>query len=249
MRKVYLLPNFVTTANLFCGFYSIVASMKGDFTVAAWAVVAATVFDALDGRIARLAKATSSFGVEYDSLSDLTSFGIAPGLLVYAWAFAPFGRLGWLAAFLFVTCGALRLARFNVTSGSLPKGYFLGLPIPAAAGMVATLVIFQQATDWLDAESLKWVALLFALGLGTLMISTVPFPSFKELNWRSRATFGYLLVGVMAMVLVLVRPEVTLFLLLSTYVMASLIWNVIKLFRGVPIHKVHMGASTTKKID
>src|SRR3954467_9324650 len=121
MRKIYLIPNFVTTANMFCGFYSMIASIHGDFLGAAWAIMAAGIFDMLDGRIARLAKATSQFGVEYDSLSDLVSFGIAPGILVYQWALRPYDRLGILAAFLYMTCGALRLARFNVNSASLPK--------------------------------------------------------------------------------------------------------------------------------
>ncbi|HUP55894.1 MAG TPA: CDP-diacylglycerol--serine O-phosphatidyltransferase, partial [Bdellovibrionota bacterium] len=116
MRKIYIVPNIVTTANMFCGFYSIVASMKSDFSAAAWAIVAASIFDMLDGRIARLAKATSEFGVQYDSLSDLISFGVAPAILLFQWALLPFDRLGWLAAFLFTACGALRLARFNVNS-------------------------------------------------------------------------------------------------------------------------------------
>ena len=129
MRKVYLVPNFVTTANMLCGFYSIIASIHLEFSAAAWAIVAAGIFDMLAGRIARLAKATSQFGVEYDSLSDLISFGIAPAILLYQWALEPYDRLGWLAAFLFLACGALRLARFNVNSSSLPKNYFQGLPI------------------------------------------------------------------------------------------------------------------------
>src|SRR3954462_3951161 len=123
MRKIYIVPNFVTTANMFCGFFSIIASIRSEFPSAAWAIVAAAVFDGLDGRVARLAKATSQFGVEYDSLSDLMSFGMAPAVLLFQWALHPWERLGWLAAFLFMTCGALRLARFNVNSSSLPKGF------------------------------------------------------------------------------------------------------------------------------
>jgi len=236
MRKIYIVPNFVTTANLFCGFYSVVASTQGEYVTAAWAIVAASIFDMLDGRVARLAKATSQFGVEYDSLSDLISFGMAPGILLYMWTLQPFGRFGWLAAFLFTACGALRLARFNVTSGLLPKGYFQGLPIPIAAGVVSTLIIFNQATGWpaVEAEGLSRapVALALTLGLASLMVSTIRFPSFKELNWRSKTTFGYLLVGVLAMILIAVRPEVTLFLTLSLYVGLSLVWNVVRLVKG-----------------
>lgn len=230
MRKIYLVPNIVTTANMFCGFFSVVASIEGNFVTAAWAIVAAAVFDMLDGRIARLAKATSAFGVQYDSLSDLISFGVAPGILLFQWVLRPFERLGWLAAFLFVACGALRLARFNVTSASLPKGYFQGLPIPMAAGVVATFVIFNQTLGWF-ADPSNWVlALTFALA--SLMVSTLRFPSFKELNWRSRASFGYLLVGVLAMILIAARPEVTLFLILISYVGASLIWNLARALKA-----------------
>jgi CDP-diacylglycerol--serine O-phosphatidyltransferase len=230
MRKIYIVPNFVTTANLFCGFYSVVSSMHGDFTTAAWAVMAASVFDMLDGRVARLAKATSEFGVQYDSLSDLVSFGMAPGILLYSWALAPYGRLGWLAAFLFTTCGALRLARFNVNTGIVPKGFFQGLPIPMGAGMVATFVIFSQSMGW-AVEQIQPVVLVLTFGVASLMVSTIKFPSFKELNWRSRASFGYLLVGVLAMILIAVRPEVTLFLVLSSYVGLSLGWNLMRLAR------------------
>src|ERR1700743_2127063 len=148
MRKIYIVPNFVTTANMFCGFYSVIASIKSEFSTAAWAIIAASVFDMLDGRIARLAKATSQFGVEYDSLSDLISFGMAPAVLFYVWALQPFERIGWLAAVLYLICGALRLARFNVTTAKLSGKYFQGLPIPMAAGMIATFIIFNQTLNW-----------------------------------------------------------------------------------------------------
>jgi len=212
---------------MFCGFYSIISSIHNDFVISAWAIVAAGVFDMLDGRIARLAKATSQFGVEYDSLSDLISFGVAPGILLYQWALEPYDRLGWLAAFLFVTCGALRLARFNVNSSALPKNYFQGLPIPMAAGMVATFIIFNQTLAW--PSSREPFVLLLTFGLASLMVSTIRFPSYKELNWRSRATFGYLLVGVLTMILIAVKPEVTLFLFLSAYIGLSLVWNVVRI--------------------
>jgi CDP-diacylglycerol---serine O-phosphatidyltransferase len=242
MRKIYIVPKLVTTANMFCGFYSIVASMKSDFPAAAWAIVAAAIFDMLDGRIARLAKATSQFGVEYDSLSDLISFGVAPSILLFQWALLPFDRLGWLAAFLFTTCGALRLARFNVNSGSQPKGFFQGLPIPMAAGMVATFVIFNQTLDWpaenpVSGISKNTLVLILTFGLASLMVSTIRFPSFKEVNWRSRASFGYLMVAVISMVLIAVKPEVTLFLILSSYIVASLAWNGYRMAIGKPVAK------------
>lgn len=237
MRKIYLIPNFVTTANMFCGFYSIVASIHGQFENASWAIVAAGIFDMLDGRIARLAKATSEFGVQYDSMSDLVSFGMAPAILLYQWALNPFGRLGWLAAFLYCACGALRLARFNVNTGIVPKGFFQGMPSPVAAGMVATFVAFSTALSLDDSLRVN-AALVLTFGLASLMVSTVRFPSFKELNWRSRASFGYLIVGVLIMILIAVRPEVTMFMIGATYVISSLCWNIVRMAsrsRAVPV--------------
>jgi CDP-diacylglycerol--serine O-phosphatidyltransferase len=207
-----------------------IASIKGEWEQAAWLIILASVFDMLDGRIARLAKATSEFGVQYDSLSDLTSFGIAPAVLLYQWALHPFDRLGWLAAFLFAACGALRLARFNVSSHILPKNYFQGLPIPMAAGIVATFIIFTSAIEWPEDPSNFVLVLTF--GLASLMISTVRFPSFKELNWRSRASFGYLMIGVLGLILLAVRPEFTLFFALSGYVVVSLLWRLVCRIRG-----------------
>jgi CDP-diacylglycerol---serine O-phosphatidyltransferase len=232
MRKIYLVPNFVTTANMFCGFFSVISAFHHDYVTAAWAIMAAGICDMLDGRIARMAKATSQFGVEYDSLSDLISFGAAPAILVYLWALEPFDRLGMLAAFLYMTCGALRLARFNVNSSALPKNYFQGLPIPMAAGMIATFIIFNQTVEW--PFSRPATVLVLTLSMASLMVSTIRFPSFKDLNWRSRATFGYLMVGVMSMILIAAKPEVTLFLLLSTYLGLSLLWNVVRLVLSNP---------------
>lgn len=223
MRKIYLVPNLITTANMFCGFYSVVSTIHHDFITASWAIVAAGIFDMLDGRIARLAKATSQFGVEYDSLSDLISFGIAPAILFYQWALEPFERLGWLAAFLYLTCGALRLARFNVNNTALPKNYFQGLPIPMAAGMVPTFIIFYQSVSWPASRENFVLGLTFTLA--GLMVSTFRFPSFKDFNWRSRASFGYLMLGVMTMALIAIKPEITLFLALSTYIGVSLLLN------------------------
>jgi CDP-diacylglycerol--serine O-phosphatidyltransferase len=244
MKKIYLVPNFVTTANLFCGFYAIIATIHQEFVVAAWAIIAASVFDMLDGRIARMAKATSQFGVEYDSLSDLLSFGAAPAVLLYQWALAPFDRLGWLAAFLYLACGALRLARFNVTTVVIPKNYFQGLPIPMAAGMVSTFIIFNNSSGW-PAYKENFVFFL-TFGLASLMVSTIRFPSMKEFNWRSRASFGYLLIGVLIMVLVAVKPEVTLFLIGVFYIGLSFLWNIFRVLLGNSDKvKVGNGSSTT----
>ncbi len=214
---------------MFSGFYSMIASINGEYVLAAWAILVATIFDMLDGRIARLAKATSQFGVEYDSLSDLVSFGMAPAILLYQWSLMPFDRLGWLASFLFMACGALRLARFNVTAENLPKAYFQGLPIPGAAVTVATYIIFSREVGWNDSQEIP--ALVLTFGLASLMVSTVRFPSFKEFNWRSRASSGYILMGLLAMIFIAIRPEVTLFFLMAGYILISLLWNLSLLLR------------------
>jgi CDP-diacylglycerol--serine O-phosphatidyltransferase len=233
MKKIYLVPNLVTTANLFCGFYSLLATLQGDFLVAAWAIVAGSVFDLLDGRIARLAKATSQFGVEYDSLSDLLSFGVAPALLVYQWALLPWARVGWLVAFLYLTCGALRLARFNASAGGSPKAYFQGLPIPMAAGLIASFVLFHQVTEWPVTEDLRQeVVFGLTLGLAGLMVSSVPFPSFKNLNWRSQASVGLFLLGMGVLVGVAWKPEWSLFLVGCAYLGLSLLWSVYQFLFG-----------------
>lgn len=242
MRKIYIVPNFVTTANMFCGYYSIIASIQADFSSACWAIIAASVFDMLDGRIARLARATSQFGVEYDSLSDLLSFGVAPGILLNQWALDQYGRLGWLASFLFVACSGLRLARFNVNTGVIPKNYFQGLPTPSAAGSVATFILFYKEVGWPYTTDIP--ALILTLGLSSLMVSNVRFPSMKEFHWGSRASFGVLLIGILVMILVAVKPEITLFLLLATYIILSLIWNAVRSVHGFSLQK---GLSNTKE--
>ena len=143
-KGIYILPNLFTTASLFCGFYSIIASVQENFVPAAIAILVSVVFDGLDGRIARLTNTTSKFGAEYDSLADVIAFGVAPSLLAYSWAMSIYGKWGWMAAFLFVLCGALRLARYNIQIGMIESKVFNGLPIPAAASVVATTVIFFQ---------------------------------------------------------------------------------------------------------
>lgn len=238
MRKIYIIPNLVTTANLYCGFTSITSAIHQDYQTAAWLIMAAAVFDALDGRVARMAKATSKFGVEYDSLSDLVSFGMAPALLLYTWALEPFGRLGSLASFLYACCAALRLARFNVNTESVSKAFFQGVASPIAAGAIATFVIFNGATGFPSEGSIfgrEAIALVLALALGSLMVSSIPFPSFKELNWRSRSSFGYLMIAVMIMVLIAVRPEITLFAVIAVYLIASLVWNLYRTVTGRPL--------------
>ena len=220
MRKgIYILPNLFTTGSLFAGFYSMVATMNGDFRTAAIWVLVSSIFDGLDGKVARLTGTSSKFGVEYDSLADLVSFGVAPGLLMYSWALKPFGRLGWLAAFLFVVCGALRLARFNVHSGVSDRRYFVGLPTPAAAGIVASVVLFLG-----NGVISQWESAAVAAGtyiVAVLMVSTFRYYSFKELDFARRRPTGVLLLFVLAVLIVATHPQWFLLLLFSAYVLSG----------------------------
>lgn len=224
---IYVLPNLMTTGNLLCGFFAIIYSIQADFLTAAYAIVAAAVFDTLDGRLARLTRSTSKFGAEYDSLCDLVSFGVAPGVLLYLWALSPFGRLGWIACFLFCACGALRLARFNVQANVVEKNYFQGLPIPMAAGIVASSVLAFQDLEW---ESLGSITLLvMTILLALVMVSNFRYRSFKDLDLKERLPFRYLILGVGILVVVALRAEVMLFVLFMSYATLGAIFGVLKL--------------------
>ncbi|MEJ5347786.1 MAG: CDP-diacylglycerol--serine O-phosphatidyltransferase [Desulfosoma sp.] len=217
----YVLPNLFTTGNLFAGFYGIVSSINGHYDNAAIAILVSCVFDILDGKIARLTKATSRFGLEYDSLADLVAFGVGPGLLMYLWALKPFGRLGWLAAFLFVACGALRLARFNVQAGNGSKKYFTGLPIPGAACMVATTVLFLFKIKGTDFSPVHAIFLLETFVLGFLMVSSIPFDSFKELEVVKGRPVPVLFVLVLLVTVVAAQPSLMLFVVFTLYVLSG----------------------------
>jgi CDP-diacylglycerol--serine O-phosphatidyltransferase len=217
----YVIPNLFTTGNLFSGFYGIVSSINGHYDKAAIAILVSCMFDILDGKVARLTKATSRFGVEYDSLADLVAFGVGPGLLMYLWALKPFGRLGWLAAFLFVACGALRLARFNVQTGTGSKKYFTGLPIPGAACMVATTVLFLLKIKGPDFSPAHVVFLLMTYVLGFLMVSSIPFDSFKELEVVKGRPLPVLFVLVLLVTVVAAKPSVMLFIIFTLYVLSG----------------------------
>lgn len=219
-KGIYLLPNLLTSASLFGGFYSIVASLDGDFDKAAIAILISVILDGLDGRIARLTRTSSRFGVEYDSLADLVAFGIAPGVLIFTWALRPFGRYGWLAAFLYVVCGALRLARFNVQVDTLESKRFNGLPIPASASLVATTVLlfFYLGQE----ETTKHVTILVLVyGLAYLMVSNVKYYSFKELNLTQRMPFRLLVGLILVLIVVAAEPQAMLFLLSLGYVLSG----------------------------
>jgi CDP-diacylglycerol--serine O-phosphatidyltransferase len=212
LRKgVYILPNLITTAGLFAGFYSIIASVHGEFLIAAIAIMAANVFDALDGRVARVTNTTSRFGIEYDSLCDLVAFGVAPGILVYCWALTTWGTFGWLAASLYVTCGALRLARFNVQFDNVEKRHFKGLPIPAAAEVVASTVMLYYFFGGEGATYRHLIVLLMVYALAGLMVSNVRYFSFKEIDIHRRQPFWVLVVVILALKLFIAEPQICLF--------------------------------------
>lgn len=226
---IYLLPNLLTTGNLFFGFYAIILASNSHFIWAAYAIVAAAVFDMLDGRMARLTRSTSAFGAQYDSLCDLASFCLAPALVTYAWALKPFGRLGWMVCFFFVACGALRLARFNVQSVMVEKIDFQGLPTPMAAGIVASSIIAFNELQ-IDASK-NFLVLFMMLILSLSMVSHFRYRSFKDIEFKRRLPFFYLVIGLSVFALIAYWPEVMLFVLFSSYAVLGLVFGVLKLGR------------------
>jgi CDP-diacylglycerol--serine O-phosphatidyltransferase len=222
-RGIYLLPNIFTTGNLFLGFFSIIASVQGEYDKAAIAIIIGGFFDSVDGKIARWTRTTSRFGVQYDSLSDLITFGVAPAILSFLWALKPYGRIGWLAAFLFVVAGAFRLARFNVNTDVVDKKYFVGLPIPAAAGVIATSVIIYNYF-FKDFESNKpvWFVVV-VLGIAFLMVSNIRYYSFKDIDLVKRRPFKILLFLVLGALVIAWKPEIVLFLMAVTYALSGLV--------------------------
>ena len=231
MKKgVYLLPTTLTLCGMFFGFYSILASLKGDFIHAAWAIMIAIIFDGLDGWIARLTHSTTKFGIELDSLSDLVAFGVAPGVMLYKWGLFLFGRIGWAAAFLFVVCGALRLARYNIQMGSAESKAFTGMPIPGAAAIVATLVIFYHEL-WEIGPEKNYLILLLTIFLSVLMVSTLRFHGAKELNLGKRKPFSILVAIVIVFAFVVVHPQTALFLFAMLYLIGGIIENIVLFYR------------------
>ncbi|ACD96213.1 CDP-diacylglycerol--serine O-phosphatidyltransferase [Trichlorobacter lovleyi] len=219
-RGIYILPNLITAGSLFAGFYSMVATLNGNYGSAAIWIFISAVCDGLDGKVARLTNTTSQFGVEFDSLADLVAFGVTPGLMMYAWALKPFGRLGWLAAFLFVVCGALRLARFNVQVSTVESKRFVGLPIPAAASMVASTVLLFNHFGW--PSSYKKLAILVLIYLlAFLMVSSVKYYSFKDPELIKKQPFGFLVLAVVLLIIVAAEPAVMIFVIMLSYVLSG----------------------------
>ncbi|MDO9210097.1 MAG: CDP-diacylglycerol--serine O-phosphatidyltransferase [Deltaproteobacteria bacterium] len=231
MRKgIYILPNLFTATSLFCGFFSLLRTLQEDFYAAAIFILISGLLDGMDGRVARYTNTTSRFGVEFDSLADVIAFGVAPGMLVFAWALEPFGRLGWLAAFLYVVCGALRLGRYNIQVNTVESRYFSGLPIPAAAGLIATgILVFYKLGD--IGVSKHLTVLIATYILAFLMVSTVKYYGFKDIELFRRKPFRWLVIAILLIIVVAYEPEYTLFGLFLIYAISGPIMAIIFLRR------------------
>ncbi|WP_109124606.1 CDP-diacylglycerol--serine O-phosphatidyltransferase [Dyella sp. C11] len=226
-RGIYLLPNLFTTGAMFAGFYAIVTSIGGDFSSAAIAVFVAALLDGMDGRVARLTNTQSEFGVQYDSLSDLVSFGLAPALVMYTWSLSTlkdygptWGKIGWAAAFIYAACAALRLARFNTQVGVIDKRYFQGLASPAAAAVCMSFVWTMDKFGVIGAE-VCFITLVMAVLVGLLMVSNFRYYSFKSLPMGDRVPFLWVLIGVLVLVPFFIDPPRVLFVVFTLYLLSG----------------------------
>jgi CDP-diacylglycerol--serine O-phosphatidyltransferase len=248
-RGIYLLPNLFTTAALFAGFYAIVASMGGRFEAAAITVFIAMLLDGLDGRVARITNTSSEFGAEYDSLSDMVSFGLAPSLVMYEWALVHmkdmgwvWAKLGWLAAFFYAAAAALRLARFNIRTSSLDKRYFQGLPSPSAAALLMGMIWVWNDLDY-SGDDLKIPAFVLTIVAGALMVSRISYYSFKDFDPRNRIPFIALLAIVLAFMLTSIDPPKILFGAFALYALSGPLLNIVRWKRKrIRSHKTLAGA-------
>lgn len=222
--SIYLLPNLFTTSGLFAGFYAVVAAMKGNFDIAAIAVFIAMIADSLDGRVARLTNTATAFGVQYDSLSDMVAFGVAPALVVYSWALGNLGKVGWLIAFFYTACAALRLARFNAQVEETDKRFFSGLPSPSAAAIVASMVWAADEFTLVPLDC-SWVAAVITALVAGLMISNVPYNSFKNFDNKGKVPLIAVVVILAVFVMVAIDPPIVLFTAFMGYALSGpLIW-------------------------
>jgi CDP-diacylglycerol--serine O-phosphatidyltransferase len=219
-RGIYLLPNLFTTAALFAGFYAITAAINQRFELAAIAIFIAMVLDGMDGRVARLTNTQSAFGAEYDSLADLTSFGIAPAIVLYVWSLSSLGKLGWVAAFVHAAGAALRLARFNTQVATADKRYFQGLPSPSAAAILAGFLWFGLDQDF-SGEGVRHVALALSMLTGLLMVSNFRYYSFKDVDLRGRIPFVRVILMMLAFAVVFTNPPLMLFALFTSYAISG----------------------------
>ena len=223
-KGIYILPNLFTLAALFGGFYSIVMAMNGSFTLAAYGVLFAMLFDSLDGRVARMTNTQSAFGEQMDSLSDMVSFGVAPALIAYIWALKGLGRLGWIAAFVYCSCAALRLARFNVNTGVVDKRWFQGLPSPAAAALVVGFIwvmddygVVRGQDGTITWYAMSWVMFALTLYAGLTMVTNAPFYSFKDINFKRSVPFAVVVSIPLVIALINIHAPSVLFAVFAIY--------------------------------
>jgi CDP-diacylglycerol---serine O-phosphatidyltransferase len=227
LRKgVYLIPSLFTAGNIMCGFFSIVSTFNGQYIQAALFIIFANILDGVDGYAARLTKTTSQFGIEFDSLADVVSFGVAPAVLVYFWALVPWGNWGWLAACTYVVCGALRLSRFNVQSGLPAKNHFVGLPIPAAAEMIVATIFLYYYLGGEGAPNKQVTLLLVIYGLAGLMVSAFPYFSLKNTDLKKRFPIWMLVFAVILIKVIIMAPQVVFFTVFLLYTLSGpLLWS------------------------
>jgi len=219
-RAIYLLPNLFTTAALFAGFYAVVSAMHDFFAQAAVAIIVAQILDGFDGRIARSIQAESDFGAQYDSMSDLVAFGVAPALVALSWSLSSLGKLGWMAAFVYLACAALRLARFNTQIGVVDRKYFLGLASPPAAALIASLV-WVCTEAGIDSSSIAVIGAIIVVSTGLLMVSNIPYHSFKSIDVKERIPFIVLLAIIFAFAVIFIDPARTIFTMAVVYVFSG----------------------------
>jgi CDP-diacylglycerol--serine O-phosphatidyltransferase len=219
-RGIYLLPNLLTTAALFAGFYAVLAAMNDQFEKAAIAIFVAMILDGLDGRVARLTHTQTAFGAEYDSLSDMVAFGLAPSLVMYEWGLSSLGRLGWLAAFIFTAGAALRLARFNSQLATSDKRFFTGLPSPSAAAIMASFV-WVAVDNGVPGGDLAWLAAILTAAAGLLMVSNILYHSFKQIDFKGKVPFVGVVVVMLSFAIVLTEPPLVLFALFLVYTLSG----------------------------
>jgi CDP-diacylglycerol---serine O-phosphatidyltransferase len=230
-RGIYLLPNLFTTSALFCGFYAIVAAINARYEPAAIVMFVAMFLDGMDGRIARMTNTQSDFGEQYDSLSDLVSFGLAPALVMYQWSLYSLGKLGWLAAFVYAATAALRLARFNTQAATEDKRFFQGLPSPAAAALLAGFIWLGVANDLVGGSNLIAITFPLTIAAGLLMVSNIRYHSFKQFDLKGRVPFMTILMLVLILVLIALRPSIVLFLLAFIYAISGPIMTLLLIRR------------------
>lgn len=230
-KGVYLLPNMITTLSMFLGFLSMVWAVQGRFESACFAILLSAVMDGLDGKVARLTNTASEFGVQYDSLSDLVAFGIAPAMLMWQWELSALGRMGLAAAFIYAACGALRLARFNVSTAAVGKRFFIGLPIPAGGCTVVTFVFCAAHFPAIMASALPYMTLVLAIGVGVLMVSKVRYFSFKEYDFLRAHPIRTMLFFLLVLGTVISFPRVMGFVLCAVYIIGGLVYTFVILPR------------------